>query len=312
MDLRRLQSKYEKIPVAEFENSVCNNPLVSVCIQTYQHADFIRDCLDGVLMQKTDFEYEVLLGEDYSTDGTRDVCIEYAKKYRDKIRLFLHRRENNIEIAGSPSGRFNFLYNLCSSKGTYIAICEGDDYWTDTYKLQKQVDYMERHPDTVMTYHKHRNIDVEGNVLSEKEKFLPCTTMFVNALCDLPDMKDCPNGDRFLHTYFLLKGKVKYLDNINQSIRRLHSGGVMSMQTEDVKLARQVLTWSSIYDAFKNTQLKKDLYRNKNSSIYRKLLWDFDKNNSSLLQLVWFPIKTLEIRLYKSLIRKLISKDNVS
>lgn len=86
----------------------------------------------------------------------------------------------------------------------------------------------------------------------------------------------------------------------------------MSMQNEDVKLERQVLTWSSIYDAFKNTQLKRDLYRKKNKSIYKKLLWEFDKNNSLLLQLVWFPIKTLEFRLYRSLIKKLAFKENVS
>lgn len=312
MELEDLQLKYEKVPVTEYGNSVCANPLVSVCIQTYQHADYIRDCLDGILMQKTDFEIEILLGDDYSTDGTRDICIEYAKNHRDKIRFFMHRRENNIKIAGSPSGRFNFLYNLCRSKGTYIAICEGDDYWTDIHKLQKQVKYMETHPDAVMTYHKYLNVDAKGNVLSEKKKFLPCTAMFVNSIGDLPDMKGCPNGDRFLHTFFLLKGEIKYIDNISHSVRRLHSGGVMSMQNKDVKLERQVLTWSSIYNAFKNTPLRKDLYRKRNKYIYQKLLLEFDRSARSILQLVWFPISTLEFRLYKSLIKKLVVKESVS
>src|SRR5690606_4409195 len=114
------------------------NPVVSVCVQTYQHAPYIRECLDSILMQKTDFPFEILLGEDESSDGTREICIEYAEKFPDKIKLFLHRRENNIQIFGYPTGRFNFLTNLYSSNGKYIAICEGDDYWTDSDKLQKQ------------------------------------------------------------------------------------------------------------------------------------------------------------------------------
>ena len=94
-------------------------------------------------MQKTDFPFEILLGEDASTDGTRELCINYAENYPDKIRLFLHHRENNIKISGIPTGRFNLMYNLFTARGKYIAICEGDDYWTDPYKLQKQVDFLE-------------------------------------------------------------------------------------------------------------------------------------------------------------------------
>ncbi|MFW5983238.1 MAG: glycosyltransferase family 2 protein, partial [bacterium] len=71
----------------QYRHNVPDNPLVSVCVQTYQHAKYIEQCLDGILMQKTSFPFEVLLGEDESTDGTREICIEYAKKHPDKIRL---------------------------------------------------------------------------------------------------------------------------------------------------------------------------------------------------------------------------------
>ena len=85
--------------------------------------------------------FEILVGEDASSDGTRDVCIAYAKKYPKKIKLFLHSRENNIRVYGKPTAKFNSAYNSYNAKGKYIAICEGDDFWTDPLKLQKQVDF---------------------------------------------------------------------------------------------------------------------------------------------------------------------------
>jgi glycosyltransferase involved in cell wall biosynthesis len=130
-----------------------NNPIVSVCVQTYQHASYIRDALDGILMQKTDFAFEILLGEDESTDGTREICIEYAEKYHGKIRLFLNSRKNVIHINGLPTGRRNFMNNLKNARGKYIALLPGDDYWTDPHKLQKQVDFLEANPDFVICFH---------------------------------------------------------------------------------------------------------------------------------------------------------------
>lgn len=124
-----------------------SKPLVSVCIVTFQHVNYIRDCLDGVLMQKTNFDFEILLGEDSSTDGTKEICEEYAHKYPEKIKLFLHKRESNIIINGNPTGRFNFINNLQNAQGKYIALCEGDDYWADPFKIQKQVDFLEINPD---------------------------------------------------------------------------------------------------------------------------------------------------------------------
>lgn len=151
--MKEFKTKYEYKSVVENKNDVSEDPIISVCVQTYQHADYIEDCLKGILMQETDFKYEILLGEDASSDGTREICIKYAKNHPDKIRLFLHHRENNIKINGSPTGRFNFLYNLYTAKGKYIALCEGDDYWTDPYKLQKQVDFLEANPDLAMCTH---------------------------------------------------------------------------------------------------------------------------------------------------------------
>jgi glycosyltransferase involved in cell wall biosynthesis len=121
-------------------------PLVSVCIQTYQHENFIRTCLDGVLQQQTNFPFEIIIGEDDSTDGTRAICQEYAARYPDLIRLFLRSEKDKIYVDGLKTGRFNFLSNIKDARGRYIALLDGDDYWTDEKKLQKQVDWMEAEP----------------------------------------------------------------------------------------------------------------------------------------------------------------------
>jgi len=153
MDFQEFKDKYEHKHVEEFVNQVPTQPVVSVCVQTYNHAAYIKECLDGILMQQTDFNFEILLGDDDSNDGTREICLEYAQKYPQKIRLFLHHRENNIKINGNPSGRFNLLYNLYSARGKYIALCEGDDCWIDSLKLQKQVDFMEVNEEYSMCFH---------------------------------------------------------------------------------------------------------------------------------------------------------------
>lgn len=128
-------------------------PVVSVLVITYQHAPFIAQCLDSILMQRTDFPVEILLGEDESTDGTREICQRYAAKHPDRIRLFLRSRKDVIYILGKPIGRANFLGLLREAKGEYIAICEGDDFWTDPHKLQKQVDLLRTDPQCMGSYH---------------------------------------------------------------------------------------------------------------------------------------------------------------
>ena len=153
MDLVEFKELFQKKKVVEKDHNVPSQPLVSVCVQTYQHVNYIEHCLDSILMQQTDFDFEILLGEDASNDGTREICIEYAEKYPNKIRLFLHQRENNIEILGGQLFDVNFMYNLYSSKGDYIALCEGDDYWNDELKLQKQINFLKENPQYSVSYH---------------------------------------------------------------------------------------------------------------------------------------------------------------
>ena len=127
-------------------------PIVSICCTTYNHVEYIKEALDGFLMQKTNFKFEICIGEDESSDGTREICIDYSKKYPDIIKLFLRQRKDVMYIHGYPTGRYNFIQTLNMCEGKYIAFCEGDDYWIDPYKLQKQVDFLEKKNDYGMVF----------------------------------------------------------------------------------------------------------------------------------------------------------------
>lgn len=124
-------------------------PLVSICVPAYQHVGYITQALEGILMQKTSFSFEIIIGEDGSSDGTIEVCKKYAEENPDKIRLYLRDRNESLIYDDNKNiiGYCNWIWTLEETRGKYIAICEGDDYWTDPYKLQKQVDFLEENPD---------------------------------------------------------------------------------------------------------------------------------------------------------------------
>ena len=123
-------------------------PLVSISCLAFNHAPYIRQCLDGFVMQQTDFNFEVLIHDDASTDGTTEIIKEYEAKYPDIIKP-IYETENQWQKGRRGSAVFNFP----RAKGKYIALCEGDDYWTDPLKLQKQVDFLEGNPEYSMCCH---------------------------------------------------------------------------------------------------------------------------------------------------------------
>ena len=146
----------EKIPCIETSDRVqlCKAPLVSVVMVTYNHADYIRQAIESVMMQKTDFEFELIVGEDCSQDETREICFEYQRRFPGRIRV-LWWHENVSKLGG------NYNRCFCRCRGTYLAVLEGDDYWTDPFKLQKQVDLMRR-TDSVMCVAKTRWLYPDG------------------------------------------------------------------------------------------------------------------------------------------------------
>lgn len=157
------------------KNSTVNDvvPKVSVCIQAYNHVHYIRQCLDSILTQVTDFSYEIILGEDESSDGTRHLCLEYADRFPDKIRLFLRSRKDVIYVNGAATGRYNFLENLKTARGKYIALCDGDDFWTDSLKLQKQASYLDQHIRCSAVFTDNIGVDRSGKFIKEQRRVPP-------------------------------------------------------------------------------------------------------------------------------------------
>jgi glycosyltransferase involved in cell wall biosynthesis len=126
-------------------NDKKTKPKVSACLISYNLENLVAGAIDGALMQKLDYPYEIVIGDDVSKDGTREILLDYQKKYPDKIRVILN--EKNLGVAG------NLISTINACRGEYVAFCDGDDYWTDPLKLQIQVDELEKHPECDISFH---------------------------------------------------------------------------------------------------------------------------------------------------------------
>ena len=178
-----------------------NDILVSISCITYNHAPYIRQCLDGFLMQRTNFAFEVLIHDDCSTDGTTDIIREYEKKYPDIIKP-IYEEENQYQ-QGKPSG--SVVWNFPRARGKYIAMCEGDDYWVDSLKLQKQVDFMEAHLDYSLCFHNYNQLWPDGNIV-------PISKNMTDPLnCSIKDA--ILSGGGYMATNSMLF-RTKYIENI--------------------------------------------------------------------------------------------------
>ena len=183
------------------------NPLVSIFMITYNHEKYIAQSLEGVLMQKTDFEYEIVIGEDCSTDKTREIILKFVKKNPEKFKLILH--EKNVGMMANEIA----VMNACIGK--YIALCEGDDYWTNPLKLQKQVDFLEKN--TEYTGCGHQSI-----IINEKNEKLRLFRKDVKSTIRIDDLID----HRLFHTAsFIFKREIienlNYFSNVSSSDRIL-------------------------------------------------------------------------------------------
>ncbi len=218
------------------------NKLSIVCI-TYNQGLFIRQALNSFLMQKTNFPFEIIIGDDCSIDATPVIIKEYAQKYPEIIKPIL--REENI---GATQ---NFVDTLSRVKTKYLAICEGDDYWTDPYKLQKQVDFLEAHPEFSACFHPVKVIWENGeqadsiypdkktmtnlrNKVTLKE-LLKQNLIQTNSIVYRWRFSDCdvknyfPNGilpsDWYLHLLHAQVGDIAYLPDC-MGVYRRNSGGI--------------------------------------------------------------------------------------
>lgn len=218
--------------------------LVSIWCITYNHEPYIKDAIEGFLTQKTNFKYEIIIHDDASTDKTAEVIKAYENKYPQMIHGIYETenqyRKNILDI--------RWLLNLeqKACKGKYIAVCEGDDYWIDCHKLQIQADYMETHPDYVLSLHNALQLNCKDGTMKtvdpfygEKEKDIepeemimqyqghpPTASAFYRReLVEMPDFFcKASVGDYPLWLYGLIKGKVYYDSRIMSVYRWLSKG----------------------------------------------------------------------------------------
>ncbi|MFW6114516.1 MAG: glycosyltransferase family 2 protein [bacterium] len=236
-------------------------PVVSVVCITYNHEPYIHDAIEGFLIQETDFPFEVIIHDDASTDNTAAIIREYAERYPKIIRP-IYQTENQYSLG--RRGR-EVVNALC--RGRYIALCEGDDFWVDPKKLQTQVDFLERNPDYVMSFHGAFIIDDEGNSLKESKipdvkkrdltqqellhvRWTPLTLSWVHRnILDLPipELGMALNGDAFLTSVLGQFGKGKYHRDILPAAYRIHGGGLWSQLRTDRQVRERVVTYLCLY-----------------------------------------------------------------
>ena len=220
------------------------DPLVSICCITYNHENYIRDAIEGFLMQKADFPFEIVIHDDASTDATADIIREYERKHPDIIKP-IYQTENQYSKGGRAT-----LLTFKAAKGKYLALCEGDDYWIDPLKLQKQITGMEKYPECYISFHpaikrfvdgsrdnkivglysnKTTIVPVEDIILS-KWGYIPTASIILNrsvvsrifSFFDLA--KDAPVGDYYIRVLGAENGGALYLNDIMSVYRYMVPG----------------------------------------------------------------------------------------
>lgn len=280
-----------------------NAPLVSISCITYNHDPYIRQCLEGILMQECDFEYEILIHDDASTDGTSDIIREYQGKYPEIIKPIIQTQNQWSQGIRGMMPRFNFP----RAKGKYIALCEGDDYWTDPFKLQKQVDFLEANPEFSFCFHDTYQLNQKTG-----EKYLRIGNRSIDEIVDLKSviiqnnfptasllfktssykpqlniLSKSSKGDYVLVVRLAEKGLGKYLPRV-MSVYRLHGGGVWSMKDTSYKLHEDLKFYNYLYEYFNDKSIRKIIIQKRNKT-YESLAFHDLRNQKFIKGLkCWF------------------------
>lgn len=271
--------------------------MVSVCMITYNQESYIAQAIEGILMQKTNFQFELVIGEDCSTDNTRLICKEYKKKHPDIIKLLLPKKN-----LGSNE---NFNQIIKMSLGKYLALCEGDDYWTDPYKLQKQVDFLECHPDYGMCYTNfnilfNRTGKVIQNVAkslhdrypmiySNQEEFIikkgyvcPPSWLFLRSIfLQYNPIDSACDGSFCMFSYFISKTKIYFMNDVTCTYRVLNNSASHSSDPLiDYKRRKDLLELQfQLIDQYK---LSDDIKQKCKFQFYRENLMFFAENRMTV------------------------------
>ncbi|MGV0846421.1 glycosyltransferase family 2 protein [Empedobacter falsenii] len=255
--------------------------VVSIICDCYNHEKYIAQALDGFLMQNCDFKFEVLIHDDASTDNSAAIIKEYELKYPEIIKP-IYQKENQY------SKKVNIWkdYQFSRAKGKYIALCEGDDYWIDPLKLQKQVDFLENNEDYVLCFHKVSILKTNGEIVEDFITKVPedyqqretlaknsnyihtPSVLFRNIVkdkIDIPELTNSPIGDYFLYLIITQYGKIGYLKETMAVYR--YGVGVYSSLNLINKVKKEILLFSNLYSYEKDPSLKQIFYNNMESSI---------------------------------------------
>ena len=282
-------------------------PLVSISCITYNHAPYIRQCLDGFLMQQTNFAYEVLIHDDCSTDGTTEIIKEYETRYPDIVKP-MYEVENQYQ-QGKPSG--SAVWNFPRARGKYMALCEGDDFWIDPLKLQKEVDVLENDSNVMLVHTGFKTVDNAGNEITRpffdecmsKSKngyvvdllmrgnyILSLTTCFRLSAVNNPSCLFEYNGpkiDYYLFMKLALQGKVSYIPDITGAYRNNPNGMVATAKNMILNTFKEVYKLS--FFNFIDSELKFNysiLCRFKIYCMawYRAIKWFYSDNDKLFLK----------------------------
>lgn len=283
-------------------------PLVSICSLTYNHEKYIRQCLDGFLMQKTTFPFELIIHDDASTDNTAIIIEEYKKRYPQIIKP-IYQTENQYSKGRRPTIEYNFP----RAKGKYIAMCEGDDYWTDPLKLQKQVNFLEANKHINVCFHQINYIDKDDRDLglpdypfdsTTSQYFIyeniienwcinTCSVLLRNPFGKLPlSICNYKIGDQPLF-YFINMGKnFYYFPDVMASYRITNTGFTSTLLKKELKSDIEFPFLDKINELSKNKYIKA-IKRRKARTIIKDLKFMKNNDNYSFLKRMKFYSKNL-------------------
>lgn len=283
------------------------NVKVSIFMLSYNHKKYIKQAIESVLMQKTAFRYELVIGDDASTDGTQEILKKYQEKYPDIMKVIL--RQKNI---GALKNSIDVKKHCC---GEYIANLEGDDYWNDEEKLQKQIDFLDKNKNYIACYTDyfirkdthfpvpsfHQDINSFEEYLSN-ERTLPyiptATLVYRNIYLENSEfykyyMKNNLLGDRITHTLLLTKGKIKYLPIKTATYRYITKKGSSFSAMDKIKKSKDARIASKVCMCITDKKYYYLWYR----LITGQNMWIIGlyKKNKDYLPLCRFYIKEMNI-----------------
>lgn len=266
--------------------------IVTILCLVYNHEAYIRQCLEGFVMQRTNFRFEAIIHDDASTDKSADIIREYAEKYPEIIKPILETQNQYSKHDGTISRIMNE-----NTHGKYVAMCEGDDFWIDPLKLQKQVDLLEKHKDcsvccggyyiknnseetSLVCEYKANQISFKFDLKDWSQNWLTktLTMMYRNeVLNDYPRNKYKFGRDIHICYHLLRKGAGIYLSE-PLGVYNIHKGGICSMVDKSVNAIHSYNCYKEIYNFNTGEEIARILFL---KSIYKRLI--FWKKKDTLL-----------------------------